>query len=124
MPVGFYDSVFASSISNFIGTLVAHPLDTIKVRMQVNTHQSQRVSKVLAHTLYNEGFSGLYKGVTQPIISSVPVASLVFLIKDWMTTWFLNLQLSDNMASIGAGATAGCASLIITVPSELLKCRA
>ena len=74
--------------------------------------------------MYNEGFSGLYKGVTQPIISSVPVASLIFLIKDWMTTWLLNLNISENKASIAAGATAGMASLIITVPSELLKCRA
>jgi hypothetical protein len=54
----------------------------------------------------------------------VPVASLIFLIKDWMTTWLLNLNISENKASIAAGATAGMASLIITVPSELLKCRA
>jgi hypothetical protein len=36
----FYEQVFASTISNMLGIVIGHPLDTIKVRMQMDATQT------------------------------------------------------------------------------------
>ena len=46
-----------------IGTFVAHPLDTVKVRMQLES-RNMKASQIMFETLRNEGVTGLYKGVS------------------------------------------------------------
>src|SRR5205823_6561110 len=49
--------------------IVGHPFDTIKVRLQT-TEMSHFRGPVdcLMQTLRNEGFAGLYKGATPPLV--------------------------------------------------------
>jgi solute carrier family 25 (mitochondrial carnitine/acylcarnitine transporter), member 20/29 len=69
------NAIAASSVSNMLGYLIGHPLDTVRVRMQLESRKIS-ASQVLMETIKNEGPSGLYKGVTQPLIGAVPINSM------------------------------------------------
>jgi hypothetical protein len=54
--------MIASSISSVLGTLMVHPLDTIRVRMITSTEQIGTL-QLLYKSIAKEGFSCLYKGI-------------------------------------------------------------
>jgi solute carrier family 25 carnitine/acylcarnitine transporter 20/29 len=58
-----------------IGQFVGHPLDTVRVRMQLETKKIS-ARHCIIETIKNEGALGLYKGVTQPLIGAVPINSM------------------------------------------------
>ena len=66
-------SMIASSIGNFVSLLASHPLDTLKIRQQMDLRNGIS-SKQFAHELITvEGYRGLFKGMFQPLASSFPV---------------------------------------------------
>ena len=65
-------SMAASSLASMIGNGTGHPLDTIKIRIQLADRPiSMRACAVDLVT--KEGFSSLFKGISQPIIATTPV---------------------------------------------------
>ena len=58
-----------------VGQFIGHPLDTVRVRMQLETKKIS-ARHCISKTIKNEGVSGLYKGVTQPMIGAVPINSM------------------------------------------------
>ena len=54
-----------------------HPLDTIRVRMQIRTSEPS-VFRVIAATYQGEGVRGFYKGMLSPLITLIPYNSVVF----------------------------------------------
>ena len=59
-----------SSFASLLGLSLGHPLDTIRVRMQVSD-SSGFVSTVM-HTYRGEGFKGFFKGFVSPLLGAVP----------------------------------------------------
>ncbi|XP_049848861.1 mitochondrial carnitine/acylcarnitine carrier protein-like [Schistocerca gregaria] len=113
--------------------LSGHPLDTIKIRLQTQV----KVDGVapfagpidcVFKTVRNEGFRGLYKGVSSPLLGVPPIYSLVFF--SYGTS---KQMLSPRNAAPGellsipriflAGCITGVVTTIITTPIELLKSR-
>jgi len=76
-----YKGFVAGIFSGCAKLCVGHPFDTIKVRLQ--TSQSSRFKGPLdcvLQTVKNEGFRGLYKGATPPLVGWMFMDSLcVFL---------------------------------------------
>ena len=71
----FLNTLIASSLSNMAGTLASHPLDTLKVRMQLD--ERPLTSRQIIHeTIKKEGTFGLFKGVTQPLVGTIPVNAM------------------------------------------------
>ena len=58
-----FNSIVAASVSNMMGIAVGHPLDTMKVRMQMQT-ESVSFRSCLFNLVYYEGLRGLFKGMT------------------------------------------------------------
>ena len=50
-------AVFASSVSNILGPVAGHPLDTIRVRMQLANCTDVTFMQVCRETVANEGVS-------------------------------------------------------------------
>mmetsp|Transcript_36725 Transcript_36725/g.56286 ORF Transcript_36725/g.56286 Transcript_36725/m.56286 type:complete len:111 (+) Transcript_36725:58-390(+) len=73
----FWTSVCSSSIANTAGNIIGHPLDTIKVRMMLETRRIS-ASQCAYEAVATEGVRGLFKGMMQPLIGSLPLNSLVF----------------------------------------------
>lgn len=64
------------------GLFCGHPLDTIRVRMQMD---SRRITarQCAYEAILNEGPFSLMKGVTQPLLGAVPVAMITFGANDY-----------------------------------------
>lgn len=69
------ESALKSFISGGVGgvciILVGHPLDLIKVRMQTGT-VNQGVISMFINTFKETGITGLYRGVSAPLVAVTP----------------------------------------------------
>lgn len=116
----------AGAISGIAGLLIAHPFDTVKVRLQ-NPDLSSRyhsVSHAFATIIKEERFSGLYKGIASPLATYAFMNGLVFA----TYKFFLKAQMvDDSIPSLTqvaiAGSCCGVAMSLFSSPIELIKIR-
>jgi solute carrier family 25 carnitine/acylcarnitine transporter 20/29 len=72
-----YRGFVAGVFSGIAKLAVGHPFDTIKVRLQTAPRSQFRGPlECLTQTLRREGFSGLYKGATPPLVGWMFMDSL------------------------------------------------
>ncbi|KAI8381093.1 mitochondrial carrier [Radiomyces spectabilis] len=115
--------VRTSSFAGMAQVIVGQPLDTIKVRLQVDQSRFKGAWDCGVQTVKNEGFFALYKGMASPLVGIGAVNALLFAansrIKKAMQTH------PDDPLSIGqialAGAGAGIVNSVLASPVELLK---
>ncbi|KAJ1920157.1 hypothetical protein H4219_001530 [Mycoemilia scoparia] len=119
------DSV-AGSAGGAMQVLVGHPLDTVKVRLQIEGSSKFRGPiDCLTTTVRNEGVLGLYKGMSSPLVGIAAVNSLLF----WAYSKLKALQSGSSKIQATytqtaiAGAGAGAVNTILSSPVELLKIR-
>lgn len=75
----FKKDLVCGSFSGVASWLIGHPLDSIKVRMQMATNiQRNSLASYVKLILKNEGFSGFYKGGSPPLMTLPLVNSIVF----------------------------------------------
>ncbi|PIA16960.1 mitochondrial carrier [Coemansia reversa NRRL 1564] len=123
---GGWKDFAAGSLAGAAQVAVGHPLDTVKVRMQI---EKAGIFKgpmdCFMKTIRNEGFLGLYKGMASPLVGISAVNSLLF----WAYSYGRTLQTGSATATptLGqvaiAGAGAGAVNSILASPVELLKVR-
>jgi len=127
-----------SALKNFIAggaggialVITGQPLDTIKVRLQtqnVKPGETPLYSGTLdcaRKTIQQEGFKGLYKGMTTPLVGITPIYAICFLgfgIGKKLQMKEPNQELS--LLQIGnAGMLAGVFTTVIMAPGERIKC--
>jgi solute carrier family 25 carnitine/acylcarnitine transporter 20/29 len=124
----------AGTLSGVLGTVVGHPLDTIKVRLQTQARDGSMGALSCARQIYRqEGLASFFKGLSSPL------ASLTFLNMMSFTVYGqLNLLLAKALlpwadtpyrrplrtssffvAGAGVGAVAG----LFSTPFEMVKVR-
>lgn len=122
-PLHFLAGEFAGMIAMF----VSFPMDTIKTRMQSGTTRSQITTSsfgVGKHILSREGFRGLYRGMSAPLIGYGFVSSIWFGVNFHVKSVLTNgdenraLSFAEGMLAGGIAGFAGCA---ILCPMERLK---
>lgn len=77
-----FNASVASAVSNVAGTTSCHPLDTIRVRVQLE-RKKVSATHMLKTTMKLEGVKGLYKGLSQPLLGAVPVKAIGFTATDY-----------------------------------------
>eukprot|EP01098_Paradermamoeba_levis_P004499 TRINITY_DN1923_c0_g3_i1.p1 TRINITY_DN1923_c0_g3~~TRINITY_DN1923_c0_g3_i1.p1 ORF type:complete len:331 (-),score=69.72 TRINITY_DN1923_c0_g3_i1:127-1083(-) len=123
-------------ISGMCGKVLEYPLDTVKVRLQTQTTgggggaQPGRVVfkgpvDCLVKTFKNEGFRGMYKGLTSPLLGAMMENAVLFVsyaqIKRTIQTDENTPLTLPQLCLSGAGA--GVFSSLVLTPIELIKCR-
>jgi solute carrier family 25 (mitochondrial carnitine/acylcarnitine transporter), member 20/29 len=110
--------------------LVGHPFDTIKVRLQTTDSTRFRGPlQCLMQTLRNEGFRGLYKGATPPLIGwmfmdSIMLGSLnVYRRLVAENVFHVEKPFLPPLGHGMAGIMAGCTVSFIAAPVEHVKAR-
>mmetsp|Transcript_1852 Transcript_1852/g.3568 ORF Transcript_1852/g.3568 Transcript_1852/m.3568 type:complete len:316 (-) Transcript_1852:173-1120(-) len=69
----------AGLVSGWANLAVGHPFDTVKVRLQTQTPGTfSGPADCLKKTVASEGFLGLYKGITPPLIGKGTIHSVLF----------------------------------------------
>jgi hypothetical protein len=107
-------------IGGAAGVVVSHPLDTIRVRVQLSKNPNIAMLDVLRSTIAREGVQGLFKGLYTPVVCVGLWKSLIFCGHSAV------VHESDDRASsqfIG-GMAGGTLGLVVVVPMENIKCRA
>ena len=66
----------AGLFAGFAQTVVGHPFDTVKVRMQTGNFASSWTC--LQWTVRNEGVRGLFAGISSPMVSSIALSAVLF----------------------------------------------
>lgn len=107
------------------GTIAAHPLDTIRIRLQLQSPENIKyrgIADCAFKTIRLEGFTGLYKGILPLALAESPVLALAFSGKEFGSRILKNnSNYSENSKSLLAGCLGGAISTIVSCPAELLK---
>eukprot|EP00301_Raphidiophrys_heterophryoidea_P025614 c8637_g1_i1.p1 GENE.c8637_g1_i1~~c8637_g1_i1.p1 ORF type:complete len:300 (-),score=34.47 c8637_g1_i1:291-1190(-) len=128
---GFIVDLVAGTIGGSAGIAVGQPFDVIKVRLQ---HDSSWRGPwhCLSGTVTNEGYRGLYRGMTPPLCIGAAVNAIVF------TSYGTTLRILHNISPpdanspittpslwhVGiAGAVAGFAQTLVLAPADFVKCQ-
>ncbi|XP_077286084.1 mitochondrial basic amino acids transporter-like [Arctopsyche grandis] len=110
----------AGCIGGCAGVVVGHPLDTIKVLMQVEKKHTGIVSCV-RDVVAKDSLRGLYRGVTSPMAGVAFVNAVVFGVYGGVQR---RCSEPDSLSSHAiAGAAAGLLQSFICSPVELAKTR-
>lgn len=108
-------------------TLVGHPFDTIKVRLQTQHQAYASAIQATLKTIRDEGFRGLYKGMGSPMVTIPLINAIVFSAYGQAKSWMQGRDASDEDLSIPqlalAGAWAGFVNSAVVTPVELIKIR-
>eukprot|EP00040_Diaphanoeca_grandis_P029641 m.173932 g.173932 ORF g.173932 m.173932 type:complete len:301 (+) comp31746_c0_seq2:1331-2233(+) len=122
-PITFRQDFIAGSVGGCTGLFVAHPLDVVKVRMQLSGSTLLATAK---STISKEGFSGMYKGVWPPLATAGALNAIVFSVYGGLCRWFGNGQPcgEPTKAQVATAASlSGFATCFLVTPMEMIKCR-
>jgi solute carrier family 25 carnitine/acylcarnitine transporter 20/29 len=113
------------SIAGTVGTLVGHPADTIKGRLQAFPKDYHNAIHAFNKILKEENFKGLFKGVLPPVLNQLPLSA--FLFSEYYRMFkFLEknryYKISKKWNYFLSGCYSGIISLFFSVPFELIKC--
>ncbi|BFZ62294.1 mitochondrial ornithine carrier protein [Saitoella coloradoensis] len=125
------------------GKLIEYPFDTIKVRLQSQPHILPSPSSsssshfsgpldCLRQTLRNEGPTGLYRGLSSPLVGAMAENAVLFFVyaraQTMIKTWRgmeegAEAQELGIGALVAAGAVSGAVASGVLTPIELVKCK-
>jgi solute carrier family 25 carnitine/acylcarnitine transporter 20/29 len=108
LPVPVWQRFVAGTVSGAALVLVGHPLDTLRVKLQVDP--AARLSSAF-RALASEGVRGFYRGFLPPFLFTGLVNTIL-----WGTTF----SLCDHLAQRGWGDPTSRA-VLATVPASLLS---
>jgi solute carrier family 25 carnitine/acylcarnitine transporter 20/29 len=115
----------AGSFGGLLSTMIGHPFDTIKVRLQTSVN-SQSAAATTLKLLRDEGPLAFFKGLSSPL-SAIPVVNaLVFASYEKSKHMFQShYGIEDlSLAQLGVcGGAAGFANCIVIAPVELVRTR-
>ncbi|KAI8822346.1 putative mitochondrial ornithine carrier protein [Chytriomyces cf. hyalinus JEL632] len=125
------------SIAGVVGKFVEFPFDTIKVRLQTqplvaNSSLAPSFSgpvDVLIKTIRAEGFLGLYKGISAPLVGAMIENSGLFLCYNQIQsfvryTWQIPSSQPLGLVELSTcGFFSGAIVSMVLTPVELVKCK-
>ncbi|KAG4410545.1 Amino-acid transporter arg-13 [Cadophora malorum] len=126
------DIVFGS-IAGVAGKYIEYPFDTVKVRLQSQPdHLPLRYTGPLdcfKQSLRNDGFLGLYRGISAPLVgAALETSSLFFWERVAREAFFTaGLYQREKPLPLSAlwltGAISGAFTSLVLTPVELVKCK-
>lgn len=127
-----YEAAVAGAISGGVARMVTAPLDTIKIRLQLQEQSfkhRQGATQVLKNLLRTEGPVALWKGNVPAEIMYILYGAAQFTSYQFLNRTFeglsqkYNITISSSVHSLITGIGAGTASTIVTYPFDLLRTR-
>ncbi|KAL2748266.1 congested-like trachea protein [Vespula maculifrons] len=116
--------LIGGAVGGFCVAIVGHPFDTIKVRLQMEQKGNKNMYHLLRNFFIKEGPLSLYKGVSAPLITVIPLSAMGFfsygagklLVSKPDQTKLTDIQL------LLSGMFSGACTSFIAAPSERIKC--
>ncbi|XP_014673341.1 PREDICTED: mitochondrial basic amino acids transporter-like [Priapulus caudatus] len=112
----------AGCLGGCAGTLIGHPFDTVKVRLQLQSQHKplyRNTFDCFKTIIQKESVLGLYKGLSSPMATLAFINAIVFGVYGSV------IRHVDNPDALGnhflAGCVAGAAQAVVLSPVELAK---
>jgi len=114
------------------GVLVSHPLDTIRVQVQVCAHGNTGIMQSARTTFAREGAAGFVKGIASPLVCVGIWKSSIFGVQAKALQHFQRVgwgrSKSSHLPSLKQQATAAAMGAmvggVVITPVEMVKCNA
>ncbi|KAF6236602.1 hypothetical protein HO173_005383 [Letharia columbiana] len=122
------------SIAGVIGKTIEYPFDTVKVRLQSQPDtlplRYQGPLDCFRQSLRKEGITGLYRGISAPLLgAAIETSSLFFSYRIAQTALQATIISPENgnplplSALIASGGASGAFTSLLLTPIELVKCQ-
>jgi solute carrier family 25 phosphate transporter 23/24/25/41 len=122
----FRDCVYSATSAGFITTIVMYPMETIKARwMSSLSGTYQSVGDCIRKTLQNDGWTGLYKGLTVQLLGTVPYAGINLTIFEMSKSFYerkTGIRPSGYWC-VGFGSVAVFFGQVVAYPPALVRTR-
>ncbi len=107
------------------GVLIAHPWDTVRIRVQVNNAEFGSGWQCFKKTLKYEGVRGLFRGVFPPLTGLGFQNSVLFATYGPTLEWLSREHPSSSQMTnvFLAGCAGGASQCVVCTPLELVKIR-
>lgn len=126
--------ILCGSIAGGTAKIIEYPFDTVKVRLQSQPdHHPPKFKGPLdcfQQTIRREGFRGLFRGISSPIVGAAAENASLFVSYQWaqqfMKTGFYPNLPNDRLpfgALLVCGGISGIVTSFILTPIELVKCQ-
>jgi solute carrier family 25 carnitine/acylcarnitine transporter 20/29 len=126
-------TVSYTTLSGVCNVAVGHPIDLVKVRMQtavtqmtVNASSSSTTFGHLRTIFVAEGLTGLYRGVSAPLLAVTPAFAISFYSYDLALKGMREFSTNETNLTVGqsclAGGFSGIPLAAVVAPSERIKC--
>lgn len=117
-------------LAGTIGIMIGQPLDLVKIRLQTEPGVYKNALSCLTQTVRDEGFRGLYKGMTAPLCAQFFQNGLIFT-GESIALGYLepDVDFDADMSNSTvrnvflAGSFGGLLQCLVLVPADLVKCK-
>ncbi|KAJ0394910.1 hypothetical protein P43SY_009098 [Pythium insidiosum] len=119
---------FSGAVAGMVADSMLHPIDTINLRMKVQTQQTAEYSGIVRSAMTivrNEGIRGCFGGISTTMMASPVCASIYFGSYETLKSLALP-HVSEKNAGVVYFLAGACSEAIIStisVPAEVIKCR-
>mmetsp|Transcript_10431 Transcript_10431/g.11959 ORF Transcript_10431/g.11959 Transcript_10431/m.11959 type:complete len:279 (+) Transcript_10431:136-972(+) len=118
----------SGGVAGACGILVTQPIDTVRVRLQVNSTNGKGIRNVFQTIFYNEGVRGLFKGIGSPLVTTGVMNSLLFFSYEAAAAAIRREQEHSSELSLSqvafCGVVSGTPCAMLNSVTELVKCKA
>lgn len=111
--VNIMKDIVASTLAGTVGLAICHPLDTIRIRMQLQQYPNPTYKTMWhcgAAAIRREGVKGLFKGVISSSFGAAPIYTVSFTSYEMTHRMLAQFQLNQQVDSFLAGFVAGIAT--------------
>ncbi len=115
------EEILISSVSVSLANIITCPLDTLKVRIQLQKNTNYGIYSMAKYIIKNEGFFSLYSGIYPSILRGLTFGGLrIGLYSPIKTAIYADSKINIYGKIISSSLSGGISS-IITSPIELIK---
>ncbi|ODV90991.1 hypothetical protein CANCADRAFT_25702 [Tortispora caseinolytica NRRL Y-17796] len=115
--------IVCGSIAGMSGKVIEYPFDTVKVRLQSLGNMFSGPLDCFKRTIKNEGFLGLYRGMSSPIIGAGVENAALFVSYSAAKSVISGFTEIGTPQLVVCGAFAGVFTSFFITPIELVKCK-
>lgn len=115
----------AGSIAAIIAGGVTHPIDLIKVRLQIDNINARNMARTGMHIIKKDGVCGLYQGLSASVMRQASFVGVKFGVYDILTNYIKNSNEGkiSFIEKTGSGLLAGAIGACIGNPFDLVMVR-
>ena len=120
-------SVVAGGLAGAVETTISYPLDLAKTRQQLEGRRPESVFRIIPTIARQRGVSGLFSGLSAPLVSEVPRRALKFgangMYRRWAATSgiFGQSRASRVAEAVLCGGVTGATETVLHTPFERIK---